>query len=327
MLRPIALLAISVAPAVGFAQEIDVTLDARTRALLGARSSLAEQQIEAELEQQARSLTELDLMELLDEAANAQALVHKSLGNDYASGPDGFMLGASASAAIDPGREIFPGTGAQITLMLGYNFAGLGLPDLTIFAHGMGAPITFSRLDGSFYNFGASAQYRLIGPRGTKMLEWGGLHVTSGVEVSRMRLTVASNDMLDFDTSVAGVDISGDSEGRLTLVQHAVSVPLEVTTAVTALYFLTIYGGLGADLDFGGANLSLDVDTTVTAAGTSENASAEAVLEDAGDPDRVTFRVLGGVQANLGPVRLFAQINVRPVDLGMALAAGARVTF
>jgi hypothetical protein len=339
-MRVILVLAILVIPATGSAQEIEVTLDPRARALLGSRFTVVEQTLEAEFEQQTQALVgEADLGEFLDLAANAQALVHKSLGNDYASGADGFIVGASIGAAIDPGGRALSvatpeeegavpaGAGAQLTLMLGYNFFDLGLPELTVFAHGMGAPISFSELEGSFYNFGASAQYRVLAPRGTKWLEWGGLHLTSGIEVSRMRLTVAAADMLDFDTTVGGVRIRGDSEGRLTLVQNAVSIPLEVTTAVTTLYVLSFYAGLGADLNFGAARLGLDVDTTVTAGGESGSGSAEASLVDEGDPDRVMFRLLGGAQANLGPVRLFGHVNFVPKDATLSLAAGAKVVF
>ena len=339
-MRRVLFLAILALPSTSFAQEIKVTLDPRAKALLGSRFSIVEDRLEAEFEQQTQALVgDVDLTQFLDLAANAQAIVHKGIGNDYASGADGFLIGVSIGAALDTrgdtldftaGEEegaIPVGAGAQITLMLGYNFAAHGLPELTLYAHGMGAPVSISEFDGSFYNFGASAQYRLLAPHGTKWLEWGGLHITSGVEVSRMSITIASADMLDFDTTVAGVRIRGDSDGTLSLVQNAVSIPLEITTAFTALYVLTFYAGVGADLNFGGANLSLDVDTTVTAGGETGIGSAEAVLEDAGSPDRVMFRLLGGAQINLGPVRLFGHVNFAPKDTTLSVAAGAKVVF
>ena len=339
-LRPTALIAALLLPATSSAQTVRVTLDDRARELLGARTAQVEKQLGTEFEQQTKALVgELDIGEFLQQSANAQALVHKSLGTDYSSVADGFIIGASIGAAIDTGDsgldvvagedmdEVPIGAGAQITLMLGYNFADQGVPELTIFAHGMGAPISISEFEGSFYNFGATAQYRVIGPYGSKWLGWGGISLTSGVEVSRMRLTIASADMLDFDTRVGGVRIRGDSDGSVSLVQNAVSIPLEVTTALTTLYVFTLYAGIAGDLNFGSANLMLDVDTTVTAGGQTGAGSAEAFMEDDGDPDRLMFRVLGGLQANLGPVHLFAQANLLPKDLQLALAAGLRVSF
>jgi hypothetical protein len=336
------LIGIVLTPAAASAQTIRVKLDERAQRLLGPQISVVEDRIEAEFEKQMQALTTAsEVTDFLDLAANAQALVHKGIGTDYASAIDGVILGVGVGAAIDPGDQSLSvatsgeegavpvGAGAQITIMAGYNFARFGVPELTLFAHGMGAPFSLSEYSGSFYNFGVTGQYRLIAPRGEAWpLRWGGLSVTSGVEVSRMRLTLVSTDMVHFDTRVGGVRVKGDSDGKLDLVQSAVSIPLELTTSVTMLQVLTLYAGLGGDLNFGSANLILDLDTTVTAnGGEAGTGSAEATLEDAGDPDLLTFRLLGGLQLDFGPVHLFGQVNLLPKNLTLAASAGARVTF
>lgn len=316
------------------AQTLHVTLDARAQALLGVSG----RQLESEIAKQTQALVGANLGSLLDDAARTQALVHAGLGADYASDPDGLILGAALGLSTGTGVALdvassgsitsVPATaGAQLTLMVGYNLASAGVPDLTLFAHGMGAPFSFSELEGSFWNFGASAQYRIVGPRGTPMLGWGGLDITGGVSVSRTSLTIVATDVPMLDTTIGGVQVEGTSSGSVNLVEHAISFPIELTTSVTALHFLTLYGGVGADFNTGAANLVVDLDTTVTPTAGGPSGSAQAILEQAGAPDTFAFRLIAGAQTNFGPVKLFAQVNVLPEQDQLSLATGARVVF
>lgn len=319
-------------------QNIQVQFDTKSQQILGPSLSLAEQQVELQIEQSVQSLLgTTDTSEILRAGANTQSLVSRGLGADYGSAPDGLLLGVGVSASIggdtleiDTGNgttTVPTGASAQVSILVGYNFAALDLPELTLFAHGMGAPINFSGYEGSFYNAGISAQYRVLGPRGGPALNWGGVSVTSGLEVSKMRLGIGDEDAFSVSTSVGGVEISG-SPG-LELVQTAVTIPLELTTSVTAAKFFTLYGGTGLDFNFGSSSIVADLDTTIQAPASlgGETGTVTASYDDSADPTAVVFRVLAGAQFNLGPVHLFSQLNVVPVQKTLSVAGGARVTF
>ncbi len=319
-------------------QNIQVQFDTKSQQILGPSLSLAEQQVELQIEQSVQSLLgSTDTSELLRAGANTQSLVSRGLGADYGSAPDGLLLGVGVSASIsgdsfdiDTGNgttTVPTGASAQVSILVGYNFAALNLPELTLFAHGMGAPVNFSGYEGSFYNGGVSAQYRVLAPRGTAAINWGGVSVTSGLEVSKMRLGLGDQDALAVSTNVGGVQISGTP--GLELVQTAITVPLELTTSVTAAKFFTLYGGTGLDFNFGSSSIVAGLDTTIQAPASlgGDTGSVTASYDDSASPTAVVFRVLGGAQFNLGPVHLFSQLNVVPVQKTVSVAGGARVTF
>ncbi len=327
-----------------WALNVQIQLDQRAQQLLGSQLSLAEDQLEAQINRQAQSLVgDLNVSDFLQQSANAQALVGRGLGADYASLPDGFMLGVGVGVAAIAGdatlnvlqqassgdleSAVPVGAGAQLSLMLGYNFAKQGLPQLTVFAHGGGAPISFSEFEGNFYNFGANVQYRPFRQYGSKVFSWDGLAVTSGFAVSRMKLQLTQADSIDFSTTINGIGIQSASSGGVNLIQKSFSVPLELTTSVSMLYFLTLYGGMGVDFNFGAAELAIDASTTISAGSNASAGSVQATLDDSGRADRASFRVLGGLQANMGPFKLYTQTNYLPQNQALSVTAGARMTF
>lgn len=336
MMRVAIAFAILITPAVAAAQSVTIKLSDNTYQMLGDNAEIVERQLKTRIERQTSALVgDANIGEFLNLSANAQALVHKGLGADYAGVADGLLLGVGVGVAanggdaelvLDDDRTVPVGAGAQLSLLVGYNFAASGLPELSLFVHGMGAPISFSEYDGNFYNIGANAQVQLVAARGQPAFRWGGVRVTSGVAVSRMRLSLPAEDV-DFVAAAGGVRIQGNDQARLSLVQDAVSFPNELTTSFTLFEFLNVYGGIACDIDFGNANLELQVDTTITQGGSSEDGSAMASFDDAGISDRIRLRIIGGAQAQLGALNLFAQANTMTADGTLAVSGGTRVTF
>jgi len=331
--------ALGALPAVAQTANVSVNLNAAGRNaanLLG----LDVGQVEGELEQQLGALFGLrDVSEFLRLSANAQSMVNKGIGVDYASNPKGFLLGVSVSGALDAGdaelddlanidgdRIVPVGVGAQISLMAGFNFAMLGLPELTLFANGMAFPLQYDVYQADFRNFGVHAQYKLFKRRGGKAAGWGGLDITSGLQFSETVLNL--DEQIERTVSVDGGRFLLDTEitGNLELVQTAWTVPLEITSNVRFLYVLSLYGGAGVDFQFGDAKMVADLQSPLQQSG-ADLGTVTIDANAASDPTRVLFRLLVGTQVHLGPIKVWGQLNFLTEDLTVGGAAGVRAVF
>lgn len=334
--------ALSALPLASEAQTITLRADDRAKELLGGNVDLAAARIESQINTEAQALLGAnDTKSILEASANVQSLVNKGLGADYSLLVDGLVFGLGVSVGLgandqqlevvrdtttDETTAVPAGAGAQLSLLLGYNFSSAGLPWLTLYAHGMSAPVNVSDLRGSFYNLGASAQFRIVGPVGNAWAGWRGLALTTGIEASETRIDLTPADALDLSMNVGNIRIASASGSGIELVQRSLTVPFELTTSVHLLRSVTLYTGLGLDLNFGRASLNANLDTTVS--GTSGTPGTMVVaFDDGADPDRAFLRFLAGAQADLGVLDLFTQINARPGNETVSVAAGLRLMF
>ena len=329
-------------PAVSsFGQNIVINLD--NVPLLQQDFGLSREDLTSLIEDEIRALYGLaDVPTFLRLSANAQSLANKGLGVDYASNVNGWVFGVAVAAAVDAGeatiddldaladgtteRVVPVAAGAQIGVMVGYTVAD----DLTLYANGLYYPLSTNDLDGTFYNVGVHAQYKAFRPRGDPWTaQWGGLDLTTGFELSRMFLEL--NDSFDASgTLVEGLELDTRSFGILELEQRAITIPIEATTNVTFLHFLTLYGGLGVDFQLGDASMNFALDTNLTAItedGETDLGTALITIDEARDPTRVLFRIMGGAQINIWNVKIFSQVNFLTEDLTVSLAAGVRLVL
>lgn len=284
-----------------------------------------------------------DTASFLRLAANAQSLSNKGLAVDYTSTFDRFVFGAGLDIAVAVGdsdletlrgvtsgeleRAVPVAAGVQLSLM-----AGMKLSDRWFaYVSGLAYPLSVDGFEGSGYNAGAHLQYRLGEPMGSKILfQWGGLVVTAGLEVSQAKYTLTETLEAPAPLS-AEIEMNTSSIGRLELITRALTIPVELTTSFRLLYVLSLYGGVGADVQLGSGTTTLGLDSTLTARvpGGEELRLGTARVDFAGEgePDRLSLRVLAGVSANIGPLHVFAQLNVLTQDLTMGLAMGLRVGF
>lgn len=333
------------------AQNLDVrvTLNPQLRDQLASQLGVTEQALEDGVRQSFAAVYSVsDVAEFLRMSANAQSFANKGLGVDYASKPDGFMFGFAANLTADAGnadlatladsvaggvdRAVPIAGGAQLSVMAGYNFAKAGLPALTMFVNGLAYPLSYSQLDGFFWNVGGHLQLRLFGPLGNAaVLEWGGILLTSGVQVSRMTLNL--EESFEATTSFAGeLPIYTRSTGTLELYQQAITVPLEISTSLQLVYFVSAYAGLGFDFQFGEAgmnfDLASDLETDNPLGGDTVALGTGSIrVDQAGDPNRTLPRVFVGLQGNLGPLRVFGQLNLATADTTVGVAAGLRLVL
>lgn len=329
--------------------DVRVMLNPQLRDQLAGQLGITEQALEDGVRQSFAAVYSVaDVAEFLRLSANAQSFANKGLGVDYASKPDGFMFGFAANLTADAGnadiatvaetvagnidRAVPVAGGAQLSVMAGYNFAQAGLPALTVFVNGLAYPLSYAQLDGFFWNVGGHLQLRLFGPLGNSaVLEWGGVLVTSGVQVSRMTLSL--EESFEATTSFAGeLPIYTRSTGTLELYQQALTVPLEVSTSLQLLYFVSAYAGLGFDFQFGEAGMDFDLASELETdnplgGDTVALGTGNIQVNQAGDPNRTLPRVFFGLQGNLGPLRVFGQLNLATADTTVGLAAGLRLVL
>ncbi len=311
----------------------------------------------------AAGLTQGDLNNKIDSFFNssgflknfgdAQSFTSKGMGVDYASEATYFEVGGSVNFALGMDRTYQPdnsqnfpiqGVGFNASVMAGLSLGFLGIP-VMLFANGMHVPtLTYGAMSGTLDNFGAHVQLRLFGPsRDTSALKmlvrWGGIAITTGFDYSHMNLGLTQKDFkssFSIPESAANgvnVDVAGLGSGTLSIDMKTMSIPIELTTSVRLLTLLTVYGGLGFDLQLGGGS-TLDLNVSAAMTGHVQglpdaNLGTATVTASAhADPSPAKIRGLMGLQFNLWLIRPFLQFNVANTSPTMAsLAAGLRVAY
>jgi hypothetical protein len=292
--------------------------------------------------------------------SDSQSFTGKGMGVDYASEATLLEVGMAGSVAMGIDRTYQPsssgsgagfpiqGVGLNASLMAGASLEPLGVP-VMVFGNWMRiSGASYGQLKGQLDNWGVHAQLRLFGPSRSasalKMLaRWGGIAITTGVDSSHMNLragqTIKTDKIRFNDLAVdptTTIDVSGSVNGQagFELDMLTRSIPLEVTTSLRLLTLVTVYGGLGMDLQIGGDNnLKVKVsDATIT--GTVNGSSstnlgtAEVEAGASASSSRTQVRGLLGAQVNLFLFRLFAQLNAANTDPVIAsLVFGARLAY
>ena len=158
---------------------------------------------------------------------------------------------------------------------------------------------------------GALANYQLIKAEdlGLGMILWRGISVGSGLVYEKndtsydLKLTKINQDITATDGQVII-----DPSIRLGVNSYAVSIPVEISTAVRILYFLNLSAGLGLDLYAGSSSINIDGlgDTTVTGTpGASIQEQGKVFVNGGTDGDKPAYgrgRVMLGLGLGAGPV-------------------------
>jgi hypothetical protein len=293
---------------------------------------------------------------------DSQNFTSKGLGVDYASEATYFEVGGAVSFAMGIDRTYQPGdmqgfpiqgVGLNATAMGGISLASLGVP-VMIFGNYMKIPtMDYGSMSGSLENWGVHAQLRLFGPSRdssalSMLLRWGGIAITTGIDSSHMALGLRKNIKSSFvfpnSTQQASLGVNAsptataDNQARFNLDMTTRSIPLEITTSLRLLTFLTAYGGIGFDWQLGGAStMDLDINATITGRYTDPGTqtsvqqnlgTASAKAKVSADPSPAKVRAIVGAQFNLFLLRVFAQINLTNSDPMMAsLATGLRLAY
>src|SRR5690606_4471302 len=112
------------------------------------------------------------------------------------------------------------------------------------------------RINAKLNSFGIHFRYHWIEGSGSKLLRWGGIKLHTGYEYNTTRLTFTSTLSETINEDVGGGQtVQGTINGKpsATIEVATSSIPLEISTDIQLLYFLSLYTGLGVDFNFGQA--------------------------------------------------------------------------
>ncbi len=318
------------------ALEFNVNVDLPPEAVAaGLDADAMEAELKAAIDEK---LHVADMGGYLDQMANANLLSAKGMGADYGSDMQRFAFGGAFGTAVngaglnfDGGGEAVPETGfaLQIGIMAGLNLGAFSDEDsalrrFKIYVSGMSATTARDPLEGTFFNYAAHAQIKVVkGGSVTDPVRWGGLDLTSGYEFSSYVLTLAQ------DMPVNSDPLTWDATGTYTLSAEGTSIPVEVSTN---FHVLVVTAWVGAALDY---NLSGTADSEVGVAGPitvsydgkdADAGSASVSLSESGIAETYTPRAFVGLQADIFFVKLYGQLNVT-LDESVGGQLGARVVF
>lgn len=283
-------------------------------------------------------LPDADQKTYLRGISNSNVMSGKGSGTDYANDIEFGIFKYSWGAGVDLGdadassvingeinTKQLRGAAFQVGIMLGI--------DLGAFQGGSIGPINTQDLD-LFFNFnskdlsnvaasftgklsslGFHARYKLmpgneISPYGS--LNWGGLYFTTGFEKHSMLLKLNLN--INTTQTVDGLGtatLAGTATAGADVTTY--SIPLELSTNVQWIYFLTTSLGAGLDLNFGEAKSLAEATTTLTTtAASGPSAEGNINMGTSDGPSSVWFRWFIGQQVNLFIFKVNLQIDHVP---------------
>lgn len=343
-----AMAAAVIAPGPAHAGSVTVQIDPAPGADFAQKAGLDLPQLQAQLQSElSEAYQVLKAQSYLRNFGDAFAFTTKGLGVDYASNPTLFVVGVAGNLSLNVQNAYAPDSktrppidamGLNASFMGGVSLANLGVP-LTVYGNFYKGSASFDQHRGDLTSWGAHAQLKLFAPRPRRSLglpiQWGGLDVTTGVDYGRLKLALGSGSIrsiVPLQTPAGDAQLVANMTGTFDLDLRTYSIPLELTSNVTLLYFLTLYGGLGFDWQVGGGhdmimNLGGNVSGTAPGVPKTELGTVTVTATEKVDPSVGHMRGLMGLQVNVFFVKLFAQLNVMPAKGLVGLGFGARVAY
>lgn len=291
---------------------------------------------------------------LMEGMANSSVMAGKGIGSDYASRMYVFMVGAGVGIGADLEKDKqtdsdLSGVGVQGGLIIGTNlswldaekFLGLYTDRLNLYFNYLGYDLDRKMgendkdsIEANLNSFGFHISYDLVTSKGSKFLGWGGIKIHSGYEYNTTKLTFKSTLNENFNQSIGGQTVSGNIKGspEASIDVATQSIPIELSTNIQLLYFLSIYTGVGFDFNFGRAksNGSLNANEStlnVGGADTGTRVQAEANIDGSGKVSPSLVRGFGGLQLNLPFINIFAQVDKAFGNDLVGATAGVRIVY
>jgi len=317
------------APGLAWGQDLELTIDQDVADAFGIDVSQMETELEA---QTSEALNLVDPQAFMDSMANAGGIAAKGMGVDYASNPKMFVVGGGVGASTHAGGFSFGrgdeelpenGFATMVSLMAGVNlglFNGPGddgaLDRFVVYVNGMALDLPSDReFGGSMNNVGAHVQAKLVKGKNAKVVEWGGLDLTTGFEHSTYVLALSDElpitGSVPVDGSARDAEVTWTAEGTYDMKASTNSIPLEVSTNVRAL-ILSLYFGGAVDVHLAKSVATAELDGPLEARlrGTKDTLGTAKLTVDfdgAGDP--FVPRGFVGTQLNLTVLKLYAHLN------------------
>jgi hypothetical protein len=313
-------------------------------AALGIELASIETQLAAELE---TAFNVLEPGEYVRALADAQAFSNKGLGVDYASNPTLFVAGVAGNFAMALGDEGLGeryeerpviGAAPNVSVMAGLNLGIIGADWLTLYGNFFAQDAKIKEMSGALFNYGVHAQIKFFRPEGDAaelLFQWGGFDLTTGFAYSRLALELEKT--LDTPVPLSGADPSVSAEanfagtGTFNITTTAMTVPIELTTNIRFLYLLSLFVGVGYDVQLGNGEMEVDLDGNLSAQNPLDSSAidlgtATVQVTEESKPSPGQLRLLAGLQVNVSMVKVFVQVNAIP-DSAVSAGAGVRLAW
>lgn len=299
---------------------------------------------------------------LMEGMANSSVMAGKGIGTDYASNMKVMIIGAGIGVGADLAKDKttdsdLSGAGVAPGIMMGMNlgfmdserFLGMDTDRLNMYVNFMSYNYKYdtkdkenpTNIDLGMTAAGVHFRYDWIKPRGNKLLGWGGVKFNFGYEYNKTDIVLNSSINETVNTTDSGATINGTITGspQATIMSTTHSIPLALSTDVQLLYFLTLYTGMGVDVNFGKAegrgNLNAQESTiscssgvTCTAASNPDiKVQASADINGNGAVNPFLFRGFAGLQINLPFIRIFGQVDKAVGNDLIGATAGVRFVY
>ncbi|MCB1147761.1 MAG: hypothetical protein KDK38_13255, partial [Leptospiraceae bacterium] len=163
--------------------------------------------------------------------------------------------------------------------------------------------------------------------------------VTTGLNYSKMKVQVKApinQTITQTNVGGSGQNLTGTFKGDAVLGPEVgiTSIPIEVSSAVTALYLLKLYAGLGADITVGSADMVANLQNQSLTGKIGTGANAETVTGDvkldlggSSGPDFFAMRAFLGMHLDFKVLNIFVQANHSFTTGAYGVTTGARVYF
>ncbi|MES2527342.1 MAG: hypothetical protein V4598_09650 [Bdellovibrionota bacterium] len=282
--------------------------------------------------------------------ANSSVLASKGLGTDYVNDPKRYSLSLGLGAAWDAEKnegikDEISGAAASSALTFGYrmNEKLLGYVSFGVIKHNQSFPGKDVDIAGDIKgsHFGLHLRYDLIEKKGSDFFGWGGLKLSGGYEYTKNRvdLTTTLDEPLELDTGGQGIlegRITGNPVYQVKTTTH--SLPIELSSSFLFLNIFSLYGGAGADLNFGSSvgkgKIEGDVATLACTSGICVGETVLPQLEARANFDSrstvktMTFRGFGGLQLDLPfGLNAFGQVEQMIGTKVIGLSTGLRYIY
>ena len=158
-------------------------------------------------------------------------------------------------------------------------------------------------------------------------MQWIGLDLTSGLELTRWSLGAAKPITTKFTLhgSQGSRNLTLVSTGVLSLVADTLTIAVEVSSGFR-LGALAVYAGGGIDFSVGSSTLgaTLDGDMSITQDGTDVG-HVDIAASGSNTPTPVNLRGFGGLQLDVPYVSLFVQADATPSAVAASLGLRVRL--
>ena len=241
------------------------------------------------------SLSQFDASTFLSGTANATAIANAGSTHDNANRFKYFYLSVGGGFAADlSGKSInnlgndpdsissMKGLSGNVNITIGAPGNLINLPKASwfdpekfkIYFGFSELSQSFSDVKFSYLSYSLMGQYHFLGHHSIFLgsLKWHGFDLTTGLRYSKIKMlfskTFSETLSQQLNAPLAGnptMNMSYSTTASLGATTTATSIPTEISSGVGLLYFLDLYAGLAADINFGSASSIINAPGNVTA--------------------------------------------------------------